>query len=126
MVEQAAKRPVAALVEDLFFSSRITQALHHLGHPAAVVPRAHLLEESVRAQYPALVLIDLGVRRTDWAATVQRLRAQFADLPIVAFGPHRDLDTRNTALAVGCTEVVANSKLVADLPRIVERYAGGR
>ena len=120
------QRPVAALVQALFFSSRILDALRKAGRPAIIEANADDLVERVRADRPTLVLIDLGIQRVDWAAAVIRLRAAdaAAELPILAFGPHRDLEARDRALAAGCDEVIANSKLVTDLPRIIERYAG--
>ena len=126
-MEGVSLRPVAALVQDLFFSSRIQDALRKAGRPAIIEARSDEFVERVRAHQPALVLIDLGIQRVDWAATVSRLRAdeETAELPIVAFGPHRDLEARERALAVGCAEVIANSKLVTDLPHIIERYTGG-
>lgn len=117
---------VAALVQDLMFSSRIADALRRLGLDGRICARADAFEQTVRATRPSLALIDLGLRSSDWADAVARLRSdpKFADFPIVAFGPHRDLDLRERALAAGCTEVVANSKFVVDLPHIIARYLG--
>jgi CheY-like chemotaxis protein len=82
------------------------------------------LEERCRVERPALILVDIGARGVDWATAVEKLRSnvELADVPIVAFGPHKDLEARDRALAAGCTEVLANSKLLSDLPRIVSRY----
>jgi DNA-binding NarL/FixJ family response regulator len=119
-------RPVAALVQDLFFSSRIADAVKRTGRPAIIEAKPDAFVQRVRAGAPILVLIDLGIRGADWESAVARLRADAAtnDVAILAFGPHRDLAARDRALAVGCAEVVANSKLVTDLPNIIERYAG--
>lgn len=126
--ELAADRPVAALVQDLFFASKISETLRHLQRPCVIAPRWDGLEQQVRAQQAAMVLVDLGRNPSDAIEAVRRLRAapDLAALPVVAFGSHRDIETRERALAAGCTEVVANSKLVADLPGIVERYCGVR
>lgn len=120
--------PLAALVQDLFFSSRIADAARHLGLVALIESRAEAFEEKVREQRPGVALIDLGLRGVDWAGTVRRLRADpgFATLPIVAFGPHMDLEARERALAAGCTEFLSNSKLTTDLAHIVARYTGPR
>ena len=120
-------RAVVALVGDLFFASRIAETLKRIGCPGAIDGRADLFQKTVRSQLPALVLIDMGIRGVDWAETVRGLRADpaLAPVPIVAFGPHRDLEARELALAAGCTEVVANSKLVGDLPGIIRKYLRG-
>jgi CheY-like chemotaxis protein len=127
-MQDATRAPVAALVQDLFFSSKIGETLRHLGYRALVTGRVDEFEEQVRREQPGLALVDLGLRGVDWAAAIRRLRAapELADLPIIAFGPHRDLELRERALEAGCTEVVANSKFVTDLPHLVERYAGAR
>jgi CheY-like chemotaxis protein len=119
-------QPVAAFVQDLFFSSRIAEALRKAGRPAIIEAKPDAFVERVRATAPALVLIDLGIRGADWESAVAQLRADAttADVPILAFGPHRDLEARDRALAAGCADVVANSKLVADLPHLIERYTG--
>ncbi len=123
-MEHPDTRPIVALVRDLFFTSRITPAIEALGRRAVVLSKAELLEPRCREDPPALVLIDIGAPRMDWAGAIGTLRANGAlvGLPIVAFGPHRDLEARNRAIAAGCTEVVANSKLLLELPSIVRRH----
>jgi CheY-like chemotaxis protein len=120
--------PLAALVQDLFFSSRIAETTRQLGIVAIIEDRAETFEETVREERPGVALIDLGLRGVDWASSVRRLRADpaFATLPIIAFGPHMDLEARERALAAGCTEFLANSKIATDLAHIVGRYIGPR
>jgi CheY-like chemotaxis protein len=127
-VESSLRPPLAALVQDLFFSSRIADAARHLGLAAYIEPQADAFEEKVREHRPGVALIDLGLRGVDWASAVRRLRADpgFATLPIVAFGPHMDLEARERALAAGCTEFLSNSKLTSDLAHIVARYTSPR
>jgi CheY-like chemotaxis protein len=116
--------PVAALVQDLFFRSRIAEATRHLGLVALIEEHAAAFEETVREERPGIALIDLGLRGVDWVSAVRHLRSDpaFATLPIIAFGPHMDLEARERALAAGCTEFLANSKLATDLAHVVARY----
>jgi CheY-like chemotaxis protein len=127
-VETGSRPPLAALVQDLFFSSRIAEAARHLGLTALIESQAEAFEDQVREHRPGVALIDLGLRGVDWASAVRRLRADpgFATLPIVAFGPHMDLEARERALAAGCTEFLANSKIATDLSHIVARYTSPR
>lgn len=41
-------------------------------------------------------------------------------LHVVAFGPHLDTDRRKAARAAGAERVLARSKFVMDLPRLME------
>jgi CheY-like chemotaxis protein len=127
-VETESRPALAALVQDLFFSSRIAEAARHVGLVALIESQAEAFEERVREHRPGVALIDLGLRGVDWASTVRHLRAdpEFATLPIVAFGPHMDLEARERALAAGCTEFLSNSKLATDLAHIVARYSSPR
>ena len=120
--------PLAALVQDLFFRSRIAEASRHLGIIALIEEQPEAFEEAVREEHPGIALIDLGLRGVDWPSTVRHLRAdpEFATLPIIAFGPHMDLEARAHALAAGCTEFLANSKIATDLAHIVARYTTPR
>jgi CheY-like chemotaxis protein len=116
---------VVALVPDLMFASRIDGTLRQLGYRVTVVKDATALHATVRADGPALVLVDLAARRVDVPAAIAALKADAATraLPVVAFGPHLDETARDAAAAAGADAVVANSKLALDLPRLVARYA---
>jgi len=127
-VQTETRPPLAALVQDLFFRSKITEATRHLGIVALIEERPEDFEDAVREERPGIALIDLGLRGVDWPTSVRRLRAdpEFATLPIIAFGPHMDLEARERALAAGCTEFLANSKIATDLAHIVARYTTPR
>ena len=113
-------RRVAALVEDLFFSSRIEQAIGHLGIVGLVAGAPSAVEAFVRSEPADVVLVDMDCRRADWEGMLRTLREIGGpSLNLIAFGPHRDLAVRSRALEAGATSVIANSKLVADLPRIL-------
>lgn len=127
-MDPAAKLTVVALVEDLFFASGIERALRAAGWRVAVISRAADFEAAVISDRPTLALVDLGARGRDWVDAVRHIRQSpdLGELPIIGFGPHRDIALRDLALGAGCSEVVANSKLMSDVPHIAERYAGKR
>jgi CheY-like chemotaxis protein len=110
---------VLAIVDDFMVRSRIEAAagpetgLRFTSGPddllAALEPR------------PDLVLVGLAASRQDWEHQVRLIRAhpEAAAVPIVAFGPHRDLEARNRALAAGADRVLANSALMLALPALL-------
>jgi hypothetical protein len=113
--------PVLALVNDLFFYSRIRQAAKALGFElqsaeAAALP-ARTQELGARA-----VIVELGPGGLD--ATLQGIRALKADaalagVRVVAFGSHIQTDVLEAARQAGCDEVYARSEFTARLAEIL-------
>ena len=107
------------VVKDLFFQTRLAGGLSQLGlRPAFVKDLAELAGLVTVAE---LAVIDLAARQVDPIEAIRRLRADRPDLPILAFGSHMDLETRQRALNAGATRVVANSQLTTDLPGLIRR-----
>jgi hypothetical protein len=56
----------------------------------------------------------------DWSAVERHVRH---GVPVLAFGPHRDIDAFRAAKDVGVTRVVANSQFHREMAELIERYA---
>jgi CheY-like chemotaxis protein len=118
---------VLAVVHDLFFAIRIRDTLRPRGYQVEVAKSADALRQAlaVPAGLPALIIVDLAFAASDPPGLIAGLKADpaTAALPILAFGSHLDHAARDAARAAGADRVVANSKLAADLPDLVSRYA---
>jgi DNA-binding response OmpR family regulator len=125
-MQDGSERAVVALVEDLFFASGLERALRSAGWRVRITRRPTDFEAALTEDRPMLALLDLGLRSQDWIESVRRIRRNpgLQGMPIIAFGPHRDLALRDRALQAGCTEVIANSKIMSDVARIAGRYTG--
>lgn len=117
---------IVAVVRDLFFAVRIRNTLRPLGYRVDVADTEAALAAVVREERPALIVVDLGFTAIDPPRRIAALKADAATagVPILAFGSHLDHQARDAAKAAGADRVVANSKLAADLPALVARYAG--
>ncbi len=104
---------VVAVVNDLLFQSRILAAARSLGREVKISVTAH--EEDF-----ALALVDLDVPHA--IETIGKLRVT-SEAPIIAFGPHVDTDKRKAARAAGADRVLAKSKFVTELPRLLASKA---
>ena len=112
---------VAVLSRDLFFGMRIRTSLRHLGHPVAIaqdVP-AFAIHLERGDQHAALGIIDFNFP-VDWDA-LAKLTGK--GVPIIAFGPHTDVENFRAAKRIGVTRVVANGEFSRSLPDLVSRYA---
>lgn len=74
------------------------------------------------ADTPDLVVMDLTARNA--VDEITRLRAQWPDCAILAFGPHVDGDAFKTAKAAGATELVARGAVVERVLRRLAPAAG--
>lgn len=120
--ENPASGTVVVLIRDLFFSVKVKNELANAGYEPVLVKREPELLSTVESIEPALVLIDLGAR-PDWSALKPLLDAESS--PVLAFGPHKDVDSRREAQEAGVDRVVTNQQLHKGLREYVERYARG-
>ncbi len=99
---------IAALVQDLMLASRVRTALEASGH-----------EVEQDSQVPdELDGIDLVVADLD-AVPPERLVE--LGVPVIGFYQHTDVDTKTRAEQAGLTLAVPRSRMVRELPELVEK-----
>jgi DNA-binding NtrC family response regulator len=104
---------------DLFFVVKVRTTLQHAGYEVQTARTVADFTRRLAEDSPALALINTAIAGVDWRAAITAARA--ADIPVIAFGSHVDLETQQQARQAGATRVIANSKLATDLPDIVAR-----
>ena len=112
---------VLALVNDLFFYSKIRQTAKQLGLEMQSADAAQLRAQA-QERAPHVVLVELGPGGLDETLRgVKALKddAALAGLRVVAFGSHVQTDVLDAARAAGCDEVYARSEFTARLPEIL-------
>jgi CheY-like chemotaxis protein len=111
---------VLALVDDLFFQSKVTETARRLGVALQTVPNGKALLAAAAAQTHKLVLVDLNARQGALEA-VSQLKAAGNSQPIVGFLSHVQTELAEQALAAGCQDVMPRSKFTAELAEILSR-----
>lgn len=104
---------VTAVVTDLFFQAKINAAGRAAGRPVRFVPPGAIPTDLGEGE---IVLIDLDARGDVLGAI---LAASAAGAHVIAFGPHVDTAGRKAAREAGAKRVLAKSKFVTELPRIM-------
>ena len=118
---------ILALVSDLFFIPGIQSVARHLEHSI------HFIETSIDKaafdaliadQRPDLLIIDTNNQLVPWAEWISALKAASAtqDIPVLAFGSHKDVETMKKAKQAGADAVVARSKFTTELPELIHKY----
>ncbi len=111
---------VVALEPDLFFSVRISQVVRAIGGQELILEDGRALWDAIE-RWPELVLIDLSA--PGWEEPVRRAKQlpHTKSIPIVAFGSHIDMESLQAARKAGCDHAWARSRLMTELPALVER-----
>jgi hypothetical protein len=112
---------VVVLSKDLFFGMRIRTSLRQLGYIVAITGDVRSFTTHLNAgdERAVLGLIDFNTP-VDWSA----LEAAVATgVPMIAFGPHTDVEGFRAAKAAGVTRVVANGEFSRSLPTLARRHA---
>ena len=112
-------KKVLLLERDLFFSVKIRDTLHHLNYETVVARSEEDFGRKLAASAPALAIVNIATAGVAWERVIAQARA--ADVPVLAFGPHVDLEAQQQARQAGANRVVSNSRLAKDLSALVGR-----
>lgn len=120
--------PVHALLQDLFFRSRIEATAQAVGVPVTVSGTVEELLEKMGNARGGAVLVDLGGgdasdearRAIDAIRTLKHLREPPA---IVAWGSHVDVEAFEAARTAGADRVLPRSAFTRRLPQILRELA---
>lgn len=110
---------VVAVITDVFFQMRIVAAARAAGRS---VQFSSSVAELAQMPLTGLILVDLDAE-LDVLAAIRSVERSPNTL-IVAFGPHVDTERRKAARGAGADRVLAKSKFVTELPRLMTRDAG--
>ena len=100
---------VVAVVADLMLASRVKETLQAAGHEVRV---ASSLDAVAAEAPPAVVVADLN--------DVDPAELGKLERPVLGFYSHVDVDTRRRAEAAGVDVVVPRSRLVREMPQLVD------
>lgn len=112
-------RKVIAVVDDMFFASKIRAAAEALGVEISFPRSKEALIE--KARETQLVLVDLHNQKLDAVALATDLKSdeQLARIPLVGFFSHVEVELQRNARAAGFDHVMPRSAFARDLPRIL-------
>ena len=113
------------LADDVMLASRIQVTAGHLGYELRQARTERDVERTL-SERPALLLLSTQYAKLDWEGLLCSLRERDDAPPVLAFGPHMDLEQRQRALKAGVTKWVPNSKLATDLAGLIHEMTRSR
>jgi CheY-like chemotaxis protein len=124
MQNQGAKL-VLAVVNDLFFSVKLTEAAKRNGLALEFVKEGKLLLEKAGGR-PSLIIFDLNFEDIEPLKLIQELKSQpgTKGISLIGYLSHVQVDLKQQAQAAGCDMVMARSAFSQNLPLIFKRHSG--
>jgi CheY-like chemotaxis protein len=119
------KRKILAVVEDLFFTVKISDAAKRAGFEVTYVKTE---EDAVAkaAELPSLMILDLNLSRIDPVGLIQKIKSDpaLSEISLLAYVSHVQGELKQKAQHAGCDIVLAKSAFSTNLQQILKRHAG--
>ena len=115
--------PIVILNRDLMFGVQVGNVVRALGLAPRFVRTTDAFTVAMRQQEPAPALGILDMNgAVDWPS-VAALVSESGIPPVLAFGPHVDVEGRRAAKAAGVTRIVSNGEFHRSMGELIGRYA---
>jgi CheY-like chemotaxis protein len=114
-------RAVIAVVDDLFFASKIRGTAEQLSVAVSFARSAHVVLESARRDQPALIICDLHSQKTDPIELAKLLKGdeQTRTIPLLGFFSHVQVELQQQAEQAGFNQVLPRSAFSKNLAQIL-------
>ncbi|HYW70194.1 MAG TPA: hypothetical protein VE961_04125 [Pyrinomonadaceae bacterium] len=115
-------RNVIAVVDDLFFASKIRGTAEALGVTVNFPRHADGVSEAIQANAPELIICDLQSSKIDLMALAGRLKGkpETRDIPLVGFFSHVETELQTAAQNAGFDRVLPRSLFTRNLAAILQ------
>ena len=114
-------RSVIAIVDDLFFASKIRGTAEELGVKPRFARSIEVMIEAARHDRPALIICDLHSQKVDPMGLARRLKAdeQLRSIPLLGFFSHVQTELQRQAEEAGFDRVMPRSAFTRNLSEIL-------
>ena len=114
-------RTIIAVVDDLFFASKIKGTAEQVGVVVSFPRSAREVLEAARQDSPTLIVCDLNSQRIDPLALAKELKsdAHLAHISLLGFFSHVQTELQQQAQQAGFDRVMPRSAFAKLLPQIL-------
>jgi PleD family two-component response regulator len=124
MQKQESKR-ILAVVNDLFFSVKLTDAAKRAGLALEFVKDPDEILEKA-GSIPSLIIFDLNFEAVDPLALISKLKSspKTKSVSLIGYLSHIQAELKQKAQEAGCDMVLARSAFSQNMPQIFRRHSG--
>jgi len=118
-------KKVLAVLSDLFFSVKITDAAKRAGMAVELVKDPKEVLAKAKAK-PTIIIFDLNFEDAQPLELIAKLKssAEFKGVSLIGYLSHVQGELKQAAQEAGCDMVMARSAFSQNLPQILKRHAG--
>src|SRR5215475_3418907 len=116
---------VLAVVSDLFFSVKLTEAAKRAGLALEFVKDSNEVLEKAKEK-PSLIILDLNLDSADPVKLIGKLKqnSDTKGISLIGYLSHVQVDLKQQAQEAGCDMVLARSAFSQNMPQIFKRHSG--
>ena len=119
---QSETQHILVVVDDLFFTAKITETVRQLGAVPVVAGDIEEVRDRLSQNLPVAIIVDLGLMRSDPVALIDHFRhtPETVDIPMMAYCAHTNQALMDRAVNAGCEYVLPRSSFVHRLPDFIQ------
>lgn len=124
-MQKQENKTVLAVVNDLFFSVKITDAAKRAGMPVEFVKEEKEVIAKAKTK-STLIIFDLNFEQVEPLKLISKLKngADYKGISMIGYLSHVQGDLKLKAQEAGCDMVMARSAFSQNLPQILKRHSG--
>jgi len=122
------KKKILAVVDDLLFTVKISDAAKRAGLEAEFVKSEKDVMEKATHEKPLLIILDLNNSSVQPLELISKLKSDgdLRQISLIGYLSHVQCELKQKAQEAGANIVMARSAFSQNLPQILKRHAGVR
>ncbi len=127
-MQNHAKKKIIAVVDDLLFTVKISDAAKRAGLDVEFLKSDLDVVQKARQDHPLLIIIDLNNNSVPPLELIAKLKAdeELKRISLIGYLSHVQGELKMQAQEAGANIVMARSAFSQNLPQILKRHAGVR
>jgi PleD family two-component response regulator len=124
MTKTSQNPKILAVLDDLFFSSKIRETAKAIGLGVEFIKNTNGLTQKLQNEKPSLVIFDLNSKLTSPLETIKELKSSpdLKDVTVLGYLSHVQTGLKEESAKAGCDLVLPRSKFSKELKEILLKY----
>jgi PleD family two-component response regulator len=125
-MQKAGKKKILAVVEDLLFTVKISDAAKRAGLDVEFVKSERDVMDKASSEKPLIIILDLNFSAVQPLKLITKLKSngEMKQISLIGYLSHVQGELKQQAQDAGANIVMARSAFSQNLPQILKRHSG--